>query len=72
MHNYALQYLENQSNYSYVSACDAKNHLVPHCKLNDASTPALEWAQLGASVNFQGPQCYNCIIYIVILKSFNY
>ncbi len=24
MHNYALQYLENQSNYSYVSACDAK------------------------------------------------
>ncbi len=53
MHNYALQYLENQSNYSYVSACDAKakqkkNHVVPHCRLNDASIPALEWAQLGA------------------------
>lgn len=58
MHNYALQYLENQSNYSYDSACDAKakkikNHLVPHCSLNDAWTATLELAQLGASVNFQ-------------------
>ncbi len=40
MHNYALQYLENQSNYSYVSACDAK---AKKNKISPGATLQTKW-----------------------------
>lgn len=35
MKNYALKYLVNQYNYSYVSACDAKSKNITWCHIAD-------------------------------------